>query len=89
MAVPDVHPSRSTAGRPAAPTRAARTRPGTPTRRAWRRCVVSSFDHAALYAARAGLEPICIEGFEAGGQIAKSARVENFPGAPGITLRSR
>lgn len=40
---------------------------------------------AALYAARAGLEPICIEGFEAGGQIAKSARVENFPGAPGIT----
>ena len=40
---------------------------------------------AALYAARAGLEPTCIEGFEAGGQIAKSGRVENFPGALGLT----
>lgn len=40
---------------------------------------------ASLYASRAGLEPICIEGFEAGGQIAKSARVENFPAAPGLT----
>lgn len=40
---------------------------------------------AALYSARAGLEPTCIEGFEAGGQIAKSGRVENFPGALGLT----
>lgn len=40
---------------------------------------------SALYAARAGLEPTCVEGFEAGGQIAKSGRVENFPGALGLT----
>ncbi len=37
---------------------------------------------AALYAARAGLEPICIEGFDAGGQISRSFLVENFPGVP-------
>lgn len=37
---------------------------------------------AALYAARAGLRPICVEGFEAGGQISRSALVENFPGVP-------
>ena len=37
---------------------------------------------AALYAARAGLEPICIEGFDAGGQISRSLLVENFPGVP-------
>jgi thioredoxin reductase (NADPH) len=37
---------------------------------------------SALYAARAGLTPICIEGFDAGGQISRSYLVENFPGVP-------
>src|SRR6185503_18678666 len=36
-----------------------------------------------LYAARARLEPVCIEGYESGGQIARSGRVDNFPGFPG------
>jgi thioredoxin reductase (NADPH) len=35
---------------------------------------------AALYAARARQDPICLEGYASGGQIARSARVENFPG---------
>jgi thioredoxin reductase (NADPH) len=38
---------------------------------------------AALYNARARLEPICFEGYASGGQIARSARVENFPGHAG------
>jgi thioredoxin reductase (NADPH) len=38
---------------------------------------------AALYTARARLEPICFEGYASGGQIARSARVENFPGHAG------
>jgi thioredoxin reductase (NADPH) len=38
---------------------------------------------AALYTARARLEPICFEGYASGGQIARSARVENFPGHSG------
>src|SRR4051812_45934978 len=37
---------------------------------------------AALYAARAGLEPICVESFESGGQITRSDRIENYPCAP-------
>jgi thioredoxin reductase (NADPH) len=37
---------------------------------------------SALYAARFGLHPICIEGFDAGGQISRSYMVENFPGVP-------
>lgn len=37
---------------------------------------------ASLYAARAGLRPICVEGFESGGQIARTNRLENYPGFP-------
>jgi len=38
---------------------------------------------AAMYAARGGLEPVCVEGYDSGGQISRSPRVENFPGQPG------
>lgn len=37
---------------------------------------------ASLYGARFGLAPLCIEGFDAGGQISRSFLVENFPGVP-------
>lgn len=35
---------------------------------------------AGIYAARAGLNPIIISGFDVGGQLTMSASVENFPG---------
>jgi thioredoxin reductase (NADPH) len=37
---------------------------------------------AAIYAARGGLSPVCIEGYSSGGQVTRSAEIHNFPGFP-------
>ncbi len=40
---------------------------------------------AAIYAARYNLDTLVLEGMEPGGQLALTARIENYPGVPGAS----